>query len=184
MPWNIPADFRVITRQTWNWVALLTKFVLYNILWSHALSVVAEFYHAIPCTDRVSVPFWSNHMVCMSYVFLIRIYTLIITIQPRPQGFSLKKWVGRGAFLKGKALGTMLIIIIIIIIILIVVVSSLLLFIIHYYFFVIPCSSSYHLHAILTILFFNAAFGFFFCCKTCVSFSVSFLRTWQRHSSS
>lgn len=65
---------------------------------------------------------------------------------------------------------TFIIMIIIIIIILIVVVSSLLLFIIIYYFFVIPCSAPYHLNAILTILFFNAAFGFFFCCKTCVSF--------------
>ena len=28
--------------------------------------------------------------------------------QPRPQGFSLKKWVGPNPFFKGKALGTRL----------------------------------------------------------------------------
>ena len=37
------------------------------------------------------------------------IHSRFITVQPikqpRPQGFSLKKWVGRNPFFKGKALG-------------------------------------------------------------------------------
>ena len=43
-----------------------------------------------------------------SYSFAMTVKTYDVTSQPRPQGFSLKKWVG--PFSKGKARGTRLVI--------------------------------------------------------------------------
>ena len=44
----------------------------------------------------------------MVMVMMMMMMMMMMIVQPRPQGFSLKKWVGRHPFFEGKALGTRL----------------------------------------------------------------------------
>ena len=49
-----------------------------------------------------------HHFSVQKPMVMVMMMMMMMIVQPRPQGFSLKKWVGRHPFLEGKALGTRL----------------------------------------------------------------------------